>query len=353
MVAVIPLARSNGSARPSSRAALVLPLLLGGALAAAACVPPPPPTTPPAPRPTPAPPTVPAGPWHCPAWSGVSAERVSDPAIREASGLVASRRNPGLWWTHNDGPGAGDIAAPDVYALDATGRTVGTLHLQGAADVDWEDIDIADLGGTPYLIVNDVGDNGTARASVQVYRTPEPVISAPGQVVTVTPEVINLVYPSGKAHNVEASFVDPADDALYLVTKEIPPVVFRVPAASLRNGTTVAVGPPVATLDVLDRNVSPAGKPTGADISADGSLLAMKTLDRTFLWHRLPGQDLAALLRAEPAGSCIYDDLADQQEGITPVPPDLGHGEALTPDGRRLATIAEGHSTPLQLFQVR
>ena len=31
-------------------------------------------------------------------------------------------------------------------------------------------------------------------------------------------------------------------------------------------------------------------------MSADGSLLAIKTLDRTFVWHRSPGQSIQNLL---------------------------------------------------------
>src|SRR5688500_17838526 len=42
---------------------------------------------------------------------------LADRAVRESSGLVASRREPGLFWTHND---SGD--GPLVYAFDRAGR---------------------------------------------------------------------------------------------------------------------------------------------------------------------------------------------------------------------------------------
>jgi len=187
---------------------------------------------------------------------------------------------------------------------------------------------------------------------VQLYRFVEPIL-APGESVAVTPDVITLTYPGGAKHNVETSFVDPTDGDVYLVTKEVPPQVFRIPAPSLVAGATIALSAPIANLDALDHATDPAGKPTGGDLSDDGSMLAIKTLDRSFLWHRAPGQSIQAMLKANPSGDCIYDDVATVQQGITPRLPDLGHGEAIafTADGRQLATIAEGGHVPLRIFR--
>ena len=50
---------------------------------------------------------------------------VENSAIREASGLVASRKNPGVLWTHND---AGN--SNRLYALNSQGRTLGSYSLR-------------------------------------------------------------------------------------------------------------------------------------------------------------------------------------------------------------------------------
>jgi hypothetical protein len=73
-------------------------------------------------------------------------------------------------------------------------------------------------------------------------------------------------------------------------------------------------------------------------------------------WSGPPGRPpptIQAMLKARPAGDCIYDDVATVQEGMTPKLPDLGHGEAIafTADGRQVATIAEGGRTPLRIFR--
>jgi len=329
-------------------------------VALAACVPPPPPSNPPsttaAPTTTPATTTAttaPGGGLTCPSWTATSSNGVTDNRIQEASGIAASRVNGGLWWVHNDGPNAvGQVVPPTLYGLDASGKVVSTIDLNGATDIDWEDIDEVTIGGVSAIWVADVGDNPKARPNVQLYRFVEPAV-APGQSVAVTPDVINLTYPGGKQHNVETSFVDPTNGDVYLLTKEEPPLLFRIPAASLVAGVTIALSAPIAELDTLDHSTNPAGKPTGGDLSNDGSMLAIKTLDRTFVWRRSPGQSIQAMLKAKPAGDCIYDDVATVQQGITPRLPDLGHGEAIafTADGRQLATISEGGHVPLRIFR--
>jgi hypothetical protein len=60
---------------------------------------------------------------------------LEDRAINESSGIVASRRNPDLFWTHND---SGD--GPTLYALDRKGKSRGRWRVSGAEAVDWEDI---------------------------------------------------------------------------------------------------------------------------------------------------------------------------------------------------------------------
>ncbi|VAX19112.1 hypothetical protein MNBD_IGNAVI01-2275, partial [hydrothermal vent metagenome] len=57
--------------------------------------------------------------------------------INEASGIAASRKNPGLFWTHND---SGDNAR--LFAFDSLGRHRGEFLLAGIQNRDWEDIAI-------------------------------------------------------------------------------------------------------------------------------------------------------------------------------------------------------------------
>ena len=77
-------------------------------------------------------------------------------------------------------------------------------------------------------------------------------------------------------------------------------------SSSLQPGAQIVFGAPEVQTDTIDPTASPPGKPTAAEMSAGGSLLFIKTLHRTSLWHRRPGEDVISMLRARPAGDCIY-----------------------------------------------
>ena len=83
---------------------------------------------------------------------------VNIPLLTEASGVAASRNNPGVIWTENDG---GNAAV--VYAIDAQGRNLGTYALPG--NTDNEDIGIGPgpVTNVAYLYVTDIGDNNSVR----------------------------------------------------------------------------------------------------------------------------------------------------------------------------------------------
>ena len=60
------------------------------------------------------------------------------PALDEASGLSASWRRPGVYWTHNDSPGG--KVENYLYAFGQAGTQKARVQLQGAKNLDWEDL---------------------------------------------------------------------------------------------------------------------------------------------------------------------------------------------------------------------
>ena len=62
---------------------------------------------------------------------------VENNSIDEASGLVASRINPGILWTHNDSGGENRI-----FAVGTDGSNKGVFYIDGIVNRDWEDIEI-------------------------------------------------------------------------------------------------------------------------------------------------------------------------------------------------------------------
>lgn len=124
-----------------------------------------------------------------PAPNMVLAGNLQNPAIQEASGLARSHRDEKLLWTMNDGG-----SPPILYAIGTDGSDQGSVHLNNATNVDWEDIASYELDGKSWLIVADIGDNENVREYVTLYIVEEPL---PSQKETTPTRKITFVYPDG------------------------------------------------------------------------------------------------------------------------------------------------------------
>ena len=278
------------------------------------------------PAPAQAPPAAPATP--------VQLATLEERAVRESSGLAASRRNPGILWTHND---SGD--GPFVYAFDRGGRSRGTFRVEGASAGDWEDVAAGPgpSAGQPYLYVGDIGDNEKRRESVVVYRFPEPEVRADSAGAAGAPprptqpaEAIRLKYPDG-AHNAEALLVHPSTGDLYVVTKGAEGAgVYKLAApfdaASPHTLARVALlrGP-----DFFGTLV------TGGDVSPDGRRVA--------LCDYAQGYELTL-----PEGAQGFDEVWKQKPTVVPLGLRM-QGEAVCYrlDGAALFATSERAPTPL------
>jgi hypothetical protein len=170
--------------------------------------------------------------------------RLQDPRIVESSGLVLSRRHPGVVWTHND---SGDQAR--LFAVGSDGRTRAVLTLAGVAARDWEAVAAGrDDRGRPALFAGDIGDNNGVWPEVAVYRVTEPAALRDATVPAVR---YRLRYADGP-HNAEALLIDPRGNRLYVATKaEAGGGLYRAPArldpAGINVLRRIARVPPVVT----------------------------------------------------------------------------------------------------------
>lgn len=271
----------------------------------------------------------------CPTFDGgVRTGAVGSQLIQEASGLVASRTNPGVVWVNND---SGDRNR--IYALASSGAVLGAYSLVGAQAVDWEDIAIGPgpIDGASYVYVGDIGDNNRGSNIAPVYRFVEPVVPIDQRLAAFDVrdvEQLALQYPNNEAHNAETLLVDPVSGDLYIVTKhpQGASVVFRA-SAPLSAGVTLLTR--VTTLQFPgSRGVEEA---TGGDVSPSGDLVIIRTYGAAYIWLRLPGVSLDDIwarptcqvpLRSEPQGEAV----------------------SFTADGRGYFTLSEGSSQPLWLF---
>ncbi|RYG35321.1 hypothetical protein EON81_13065 [bacterium] len=219
--------------------------------------------------------------------------RISLAAIDEGSGIVASRRYPGVFWTHND---SGDSAR--FFAIRADGTAVMPkkynrkedagaaapppspfegIKVEVAQNIDWEDI--AYDGETLYLA--DTGNNANARRDLGVYAVQEP---NPAETERTRPYAWYPVeYPEQKAFpplegdllwDCEAVFH--LRGKLYFLTKTrspqgIPKGISRL--YRLDDPKTDKVN----SLRFLDAKSDFGGWVTAADASPDGKRLAVLT----------------------------------------------------------------------------
>ena len=142
---------------------------------------------------------------------------LGDLSITESSGLIASRLNPGMLWTHND---SGDYD-PYLYCLRMDATSCGRWSLGDVDPLDWEDIATGPgpLEGVSYLYLGDIGDNALARGGVTVHVVPEPLVGEEGEGGTLEAmTAIELTYPDGP-HDAETLLVHPVSGDLYIVTK--------------------------------------------------------------------------------------------------------------------------------------
>ncbi|PRY00645.1 hypothetical protein [Allonocardiopsis opalescens] len=232
----------------------------------------------------------------------------ADERIAESSGLAASQLHDGVYYTHND---SDDGAI--VYAVDSSGATLAAITLQGVEARDWEAVAVGrDESGAPAVYVGDIGDNMTVSwPSVRVHRFTEPQALTDA---SVAPTSYEFVYEDG-ARDAEALLIDPADNRLYIVSKDISGGMYAAPETLSTDGPNTLTRVGSAPMFVTDGAFSP-----------DGSAFALRTYwsvhfyaepDRLLDSAAVPQQDIgesltytrdgaAVLVGAEGQGSAVW-----------------------------------------------
>jgi hypothetical protein len=262
---------------------------------------------------------------------------VTAPEIVEASGIVASRQNPGVLWVENDSGFGGS-----VFALSTNGALLARFYVPTAFGGNYEDIAIGP-GPNPehhYLYLGDIGDDFLSRFSIRVFRFPEPAVylyqsNLPPILPVITAQEIELRYPDGP-FDAEALMVDPLTGDLFIATKQDPDArLYRATRAQLDGGG------PVTLTFVRQMSFSGFRSVSAADISWDGRLVAMRRNGRAWIWNRALTQTVGDAL----AASGITAPVATNPEDL--------NGEAIGfhATGLGYYTISEGSPTTNNFFR--
>lgn len=226
-------------------------------------------------------------------------------AIPESSGVVASRKHPGVFWTHNDS-GNG----PTLFAVTRDGKVLGQYAVN-VRNNDWEAISTDDEG---HLYIGDIGNNDRQRDRLIVYRVDEPNPTTktrhPAGPLRAT-AMWRLKYP-GDPFDAEGLFVHQGRG--YIVSKLLNGKQAGVYSFDLSGQAEAQTLRHVCDLPLR----SPV---TDAAISQDGSRLAVMTVTGPSVFE-IDG-DVASAPRAKQK-SLTYFDLKDlNMEGVCFVPEGL------------------------------
>lgn len=254
---------------------------------------------------------------NCPEFvAPVVTGQLADPRWTDISGLAASRRNPGVFWFHNDG-GPGAAGSGDFFAVNRQGELlaeftlegVSTLQQQGEGRVDIEDVAV---GPGPdqnsYLYFGDIGGNlylGGGRTVLRVFRLREPEVSLTGgntrRIVISAYETYKLNYSDEIRRDAETLMVD-ANGDIYIVTKAptsgISSVYLKASPHSPNSTTTLEN---VATLQFGSGNLPGNRSATAGDFSVSGSQALIRTYNRVFLWIKPPNMTWSTAFATLPA----------------------------------------------------
>jgi len=194
--------------------------------------------------------------------------RIKTRQITESSGLVASRCNKNVFWTHNDsGNGA------YIYALTSKGELLGTWKVKDANNKDWEDIaTFKTKSGACFLYIGDIGNNLRRRETLTIYKIKEPTVTNADKIsskkrpqTTDRATRINFSYPDIR-HNAETLLAHPKTGDLYILTKRVSGAsgIYQLDATKLKNKNTLK------KIGNISLPALPNGLLTGGEISPDG-----------------------------------------------------------------------------------
>eukprot|EP00526_Cylindrotheca_closterium_P008801 CAMPEP_0113619924 /NCGR_PEP_ID=MMETSP0017_2-20120614/10135_1 /TAXON_ID=2856 /ORGANISM="Cylindrotheca closterium" /LENGTH=500 /DNA_ID=CAMNT_0000529543 /DNA_START=41 /DNA_END=1543 /DNA_ORIENTATION=- /assembly_acc=CAM_ASM_000147 len=300
----------------------------------------------------------------------------------EVSGIAVSptQRGPSgapVFFGHNDGPSnLKTFAAWD----SGTGKRLKTMNLQSNSHLplfhqDWEDMTIGKCGpntNESCIYLADTGDNQAQISGSNsqrggrpytIYKIKEPRLNEiPDNVVLRAEDYVSVLqfdYRHGSSPtryaNCEAIFADHKGwggevGDIYLVTKwntdrsRALNRLFKIPASAWGGFGHVRGYQPFAVGEYRgnSRGSFYHYEWTGADMSRDGTLIALTWTDETHIFQRCPGEAVGDAVARQNVGSCVQ--YRNPLEGANPG--NQYEAVSFAPDGNRMFNLAESLDPP-------
>ena len=238
----------------------------------------------------------------------VTVGQITDEKYTEISGLARSGLRPDLLWAINDSGNE-----PYVQALGIDGTPRGEVRIQGAENVDWEDLASFHTRDKAYLLIADIGDNEAQRESATFYIIEEPEFSGevlPDRFRALVAWQVEFTYPDGP-RNAEAAAVDADRQAILILAKDkdraqlfdlplFPPARGQKRTARLRTEAFGIPAPTEADIREDPKYGALRSQVTAMDIAPDRSAMTVLTYAAAYRYERRPMDDWRRALDRAP-----------------------------------------------------
>jgi hypothetical protein len=224
--------------------------------------------------------------------------QLADPTLDEISGLAVSRRQPGVYWAHND-----SFGADALFALRASGERLAQVQVLGAPNIDWEDLASFELDGVAYLAVADIGNNLGADEALHIHVLPEPGLDDASVRVQWS---VRFRFSDGP-RDAEGLAADVRGRRFLISDKGRRPAgLYALP---MQPGAGEQRAQRIADLPFVwpERPEAPPpgqltwrATPTALDLSADGRRLLLLTYRHVMAFSRRGNEDWPAALQRQP-----------------------------------------------------
>jgi hypothetical protein len=264
--------------------------------------------------------------------------RLQDKHMDEISGIAASGIHNSIYYVHND---SGDTSR--FFAITPQGKIKSVIYFKGDPKekqgvLDCEDIAVGPgpVKGKSYVYMGDIGDNGSVRKYITVYRMEEQKSwIGTDSIIKVNPVPVHFKYPDGP-RDAETLMIDPIEKLIYIVTKRTDSVAVYTSPLSFKANDTLTL---TKRCKLYFNGFKPFKWITAGDISKDGQQVLLKDYVKVYYWKREDKEPIWKTMQRKPA------ELPYQQEK---------QGEAIgfTSDGKGYYTTSEGVFAPIYYYTV-
>jgi len=273
----------------------------------------------------------------------VVAGYLENPMISEASGLARSSYDDRLWVINDGG------SLPQLHAIGLDGSDYGSVLLENARNIDWEDLATFEEDGQLWLIVADIGDNISRRDEYTLYIVTEPGADQLQSGTTTVQRRISFMYPDGPRDAESITFDAENEEILILTKRDVPAVMYSVPLHPSSDGllTATRIGEidsiPQPTAYDLERALPDKNwhwQPNAINFSAAGDAAVILTYKAVYYFPRRDQQNWFETLQSVP----LRFDLGEYREAESVV---FDHA------GEQIYVTTEKRNAPLLRLQLQ